>query len=83
MKLNKKDLIKALRPAFEAIGYHYFKDSITGAQGLFGKKVSDDLYLQAALNIHRFTTTLLQLIFALRMQHVFLIVEQTYQDGVL
>lgn len=54
MKLNKKDLIKALRPAFEAIGYHYFKDSITGAQGLFGKKVSDDLYLQAALNIHRF-----------------------------
>lgn len=54
MKLKKNDLIKALRPGFETLGYHFFKDSITGAQGLFGKKVSDDMYLQVALNIHRF-----------------------------
>jgi hypothetical protein len=54
MKLNKRDLIKALRPGFEAMGYHYFKDSISGAQGLFGKKIAKDLYLQAALTIHRF-----------------------------
>lgn len=54
MKLKKKDLIKALRPGFEAMGYHYFKDSISGASGLFGKKVDEDLYLQAALNIARF-----------------------------
>lgn len=54
MKIKKNYLIKALRPGFGAIGYHFFKDSISGAQGLFGKKVSDDLYLQAALNIHRF-----------------------------
>lgn len=54
MKLRKSDLIKALRPGFESMGYHYFKDSISGAQGLFGKRISKDLYLQAALSIHRF-----------------------------
>ena len=54
MKLLKKDLIKALRPGFEAMGYHFFKDSIPGAHGLFGKKISKDMYFQAALNIHRF-----------------------------
>lgn len=42
-----------MRPGFEAMGYHYFKDSIS-AQGLFGKKISKDLYLQVALSIHRF-----------------------------
>lgn len=54
MKLKKKDLVKALRPGFETLGFHYFKDSILGSSGLFGKKVAKDLYFLAALNIHRF-----------------------------
>ena len=50
---EKKDLVKALRPGFETLGFHYFKDSILGSSGLFGKKVAKDLYFLAALIISR------------------------------
>ncbi len=53
MKLTKTKLIKALKAKMENLGYYWFKDSISGAQGLFGKKVDDALYLTVGLNIHR------------------------------
>lgn len=54
MKLTKAKLIKALKPEMEKLGYHWFKDSISGAQGLFAKKVDDSLYLTVGLTIHRY-----------------------------
>jgi hypothetical protein len=53
-KLTKAKLIKAVRPGLEKLGYVFLKDSITGAQGLFGKKLPNGLYLTLALTIHRF-----------------------------
>ena len=54
MKLTKAKLIKSLKPGMENLGYHWFKDSISGAQGLFAKKVDDCLYLTVGLTIHRY-----------------------------
>lgn len=54
MKLTKAKLIKALKSEMENLGYCWFKDSISGAQGLFGKKVENSLYLTIGLNIHRY-----------------------------
>lgn len=54
MKLTKALLIKSLRDKMEAQGYHYFKDSITGAQGLFAKKIGEDIYLTVGMTIHRY-----------------------------
>ncbi|SHL26521.1 hypothetical protein [Xylanibacter ruminicola] len=54
MKLTKSKLINLLKPGMEDLGFHWFKDSITGAQGLFVKKVDNTLYLTIGLNIHRY-----------------------------
>ena len=54
MKLTKAKLIKAVRPELEALGYIFLKDTISGAQGLFGKKIDSDMYLMLGLTIHRF-----------------------------
>lgn len=54
MKLTKAKLIKVVRPELEALGYTFLKDTISGAQGLFGKKIDSDMYLMLGLTIHRF-----------------------------
>ena len=54
MKLTKALLIKSIRPGMESLGFRWFKDSISGAQGLFAKKVNDDLYLTVGMTIHRY-----------------------------
>lgn len=54
MTLKKKDLIKAVRPGLETLGYTYLKDSILGGEGLFAKKISDKYYLTLGLTIHRY-----------------------------
>lgn len=54
MKLTKNKLIRLVREGLQALGYTYFKDTISGAQGLFCKRVNDDLYLSLGLNIHRY-----------------------------
>ena len=54
MKLSKVKLIKLLKPGIEKLGFIEFKDSITGAQGLFCKKIKSDFYLTLALSIHRY-----------------------------
>lgn len=53
LKLTKAKLIKAVRPGLEKLGYVFLKDSITGAQGLFGKKLPNGLFLTLALTIGR------------------------------
>ena len=54
MKLTKAKLIKAVKPKLESLGYTFIKDSTSGAQGLFGKKIDSDMYLMLGLTIHRF-----------------------------
>lgn len=54
MKLTKKKLIQAVRPGLEQLGYLYLKDSVSGAQGLFGKKLPNGMYLTLGGTIHRF-----------------------------
>ena len=54
MKLTKKKLEKVLTPSLEKLGYTRIKDTISGFQGLFVKKVSSDLFLTLGLTIHRY-----------------------------
>ncbi len=54
MKLTKKKLEKVLTPSLEKLGYTRFKDTTSGFQGLFVKKVSSDLFLTLGLTIHRY-----------------------------
>ena len=54
MKLTKAKLIQAIKPGLEKLGYVYLRDSIMATQGLFGKKISNGMYLTLALTIHRF-----------------------------
>ncbi|MBQ9215245.1 MAG: hypothetical protein IJ159_00630 [Prevotella sp.] len=54
MKLTKKRLIETLKPYLTNLGYICFKDSITGADGLFAKKLNNGLYLTLGMTIHRF-----------------------------
>ena len=54
MKLTKAILIKSLKSGMKDLGFHWFKDSITGAQGLFAKKADEDLYLTVGMTIHRY-----------------------------
>ena len=54
MKLTKSKLIKLLNPRLEKSGYTFFKDTSSGAQGVFCKKISSELYLTLALTIHRY-----------------------------
>ena len=54
MKLTKAYLIKLLKPEMEELGFCWFKDSISGAQALFSKKIQDKMYLTAGMTIHRY-----------------------------
>ena len=54
MKLTKAKLIRVVKPGLEKLGYSLLKDSISGAQGLFGKKLSNGMYLTLGMTIHRF-----------------------------
>lgn len=54
MKLSKARLIKLLKPRLESLSYVEFKDSRSGFQGLFVKKVNTDFYLSLGLTIHRY-----------------------------
>lgn len=52
MKLTKAKLIKLLKPTLESYGYTFFESK--GSQGLFGKKVDEDMYLMLSMSIHRY-----------------------------
>lgn len=54
MKLTKAKLIKRVKPGLELLGYYWFKDSITGCDGLFVKKLPNNFYLSLGMIIHRF-----------------------------
>lgn len=54
MKLTKARLITKVKPGLTRIGYTWFKDSITGYDGLFVKKISNNLFLSIGMIIHRF-----------------------------
>jgi hypothetical protein len=54
MKLTKNSLVKALIGDLEEIGYCYIKDSLTGADGLFIKKIKNDFFLSLGLIISRY-----------------------------
>ena len=49
MKVTRKQLLKQLIPFFEEMGYTYFKDTISVAQGLFAKKIDDRLYVSVGV----------------------------------
>lgn len=50
MKVTRKQLFKQLIPFFEEMGYIYFKDTISAANGLFAKKIDDCIYLSVGIN---------------------------------
>jgi hypothetical protein len=54
MKLSKAKLIKLVKPKLESLGFTEFKDTKSGLQGLFIKKINQDLYLTLGLTIHRY-----------------------------
>ena len=52
MKVTRKQLFKKLIPFFEEeMGYTYFKDTISAANGLFAKKIDDHIYLSIGITI--------------------------------
>lgn len=53
MKLTKAKLIKEVRNGLIQFGYKEFKDSITGADGLFIKKIGQDFFLTLGMNKSR------------------------------
>jgi hypothetical protein len=53
MKLSKAKLIKLVKPQLNQLGYIDFKDSLSGYQGLFSKKIENGFYLTLGLIIHR------------------------------
>lgn len=54
MRLTKSRLIKRVKSGLSLLGYYWFKDSITGSDGLFVKKLPNNFYLSLGMNIHRF-----------------------------
>ena len=54
MKLTKTKLEKILTPSLESMGYTKFKDTISGFQGLYVKKISLDLFLTLGTSISRY-----------------------------
>ncbi len=54
MKLSKAKLIKLTKPGLVRLGFKEFKDTKSGAQGLFCKKINSEYYLTLALTIHRY-----------------------------
>lgn len=54
MKLSKAKLIKSTKSELERLGFVEFKNTISGAQGFFAKKINLDYYLTLGLVIHRY-----------------------------
>ena len=54
MKLSKAKLIKLVKPKLEDLGFTEFKDTKSGSQGLFIKKLKNGFYLTFGLIIHRY-----------------------------
>lgn len=54
MKLTKAKLTSKVKAPLEILGYTYFKESISGAQGFFSKKLENGFYLTLGLTIHRY-----------------------------
>ena len=53
MKLTKANLIKEVRDGLIKLSYKEFKDSITGADGLFIKRIDHDFFLTIGMNKSR------------------------------
>lgn len=53
-RLTKAKLNTLLRKGLSDLGYTEFKDSISGYQGLYAKKLDNGLYLSLGLTIHRY-----------------------------
>lgn len=58
MKLTKSKLIKLTELGLKELGYKEVKDTITGAQGLYIKKVKVGFYLTLGLTISRYYDSL-------------------------
>ncbi|MGF7028210.1 MULTISPECIES: hypothetical protein [Bacteroidota] len=54
MKLTKAKLITKVKAPLATLGYLYFKDSISSAQGFFSKKLENGFYLSLGLTIDRY-----------------------------
>lgn len=54
MKLTKAKLTSKVKAPLEILGYTFFKESISGAQGFFSKKLENGFYLTLGLTIHRY-----------------------------
>jgi hypothetical protein len=54
MKLTKDNLIKKSANDLAELGYSYIKDSVTGADGLFGKVIEEEYFLTFGLTISRY-----------------------------
>lgn len=54
MKLTKSKLIESVRSKMESLDFTEFKNTKSGFQGLFVKRVAADLYLTLGLTIHRY-----------------------------
>ena len=54
MKLTKAKLTSKVKAPLQILGYTYFKESISGAQGFFSKKLENGFYLTLGLTIHRY-----------------------------
>jgi len=53
LKLTKAKLIAKVKAPLEKLGYIFFKDPISSAQGFFSKKLDNGLYLTLGLTISR------------------------------
>lgn len=53
MKLTKQNLNRLLKNKFENLGYTYFVGSIEDTDGLYCKKIADDLFLSIGVNRSR------------------------------
>lgn len=54
MKLTKAKLITKVKAPLATLGYLYFKNSISSAQGFFSKKLENGFYLSLGLTIDRY-----------------------------
>lgn len=54
MKLTKAKLIAKVKAPLEKLGYIYFKESFSSAQGFFSKKLDNGFYLTLGLTISRY-----------------------------
>ena len=54
MKLRKAKLIKSVKTSLEKLGFTEFKDTISGFQGFFSKRLNNGFYLTLGLTIHRY-----------------------------